>query len=115
MDDDRDIREVVTLALSDEGYDVLAAPNGAVGLDFAREHSPDLILLDMRMPIMDGWEFAQAYRQLPSARAPIVVLTAATDAGQRAAEVQASGYLGKPFDLDDLLDTVEHFTHPDAA
>jgi CheY-like chemotaxis protein len=62
------------------------------------------------MPVMDGWEFARRYRARPEPHAPIVVLTAARDAADRAAEIQADGHLGKPFDVDDLLTLVSHHT-----
>jgi len=112
VDDDEGIRGFVELALDSEGYMVSTAPNGAVALEVAGHEQPDLILLDMRMPIMDGWAFTRAYRSRPGPHAPIVVITAARDAGERAAEVQADDYLGKPFDLDDLLDIVGRYAHP---
>jgi CheY-like chemotaxis protein len=64
------------------------------------------------MPILDGWGFARVYRQQPGPHAPIVVLTAARDAAARAAEIQADGYLGKPFNLGELLDLVGQHAHP---
>jgi CheY-like chemotaxis protein len=109
VDDDESIRNFVELALDTEGYYVSSAQNGAVALDVAGQQPPDLILLDMRMPVMDGWAFAQAYRSQPGPHAPIIVITAAPDAGQRAAEINADGYLGKPFDLDELLGLVDHY------
>jgi two-component system chemotaxis response regulator CheY len=112
VDDDESIRNFVELALDTEGYHVASAHNGAVALDVAGQQQPDLILLDMRMPVMDGWAFAHAYRSRPGPHAPIVVITAAPDAGQRAAEINADGYLGKPFDLDELLELVEHYLRP---
>jgi two-component system chemotaxis response regulator CheY len=111
VDDDESIRSFVELALDAEGYAVATASNGAMALEVAGRAQPELILLDMRMPIMDGWAFARAYRARPGPHAPIVVITAATDAGERAAEVQADAYLGKPFDLDDLLDIVGRYIH----
>jgi CheY-like chemotaxis protein len=71
----------------------------------------DLILLDMRMPVMDGWTFASAYRAAMGPHVPIVVLSAARDAAERAAQIHAEGFLGKPFDLDDLLSMVAQYTH----
>lgn len=108
VDDDHDIAELVRLALTDEGYEVVVASNGSAAL-LAIETTPfDLILLDMRMPVMDGWEFARAYQARPAPRPPIVVVTAARDAGERAAEIDADGYISKPFSLEELLDAVKH-------
>jgi CheY-like chemotaxis protein len=110
VDDDETIRDFLSMALSDEGYQVLTAANGRAALEVVARTAPRLILLDMRMPIMDGWEFARAYRELPGPHAPIVVITAARDAGDRAAQIEADDYLAKPFDLDDLLATVSRHT-----
>ena len=110
VDDDASIRSFIELALYTEGYQVVTAPNGALALDDLAGHGePDLILLDMRMPVMDGWAFARAYRSRPGPHAPIVVLTAAPDASARAAEINANAHLGKPFDLDELIDVVERY------
>jgi CheY-like chemotaxis protein len=106
VDDEPAIREVLVSALEDEGYEVYAAPNGLAALDSVLAHPPDLILLDMRMPVMDGWAFAGAYRRLPGPHAPLVVVTAARSPRDWAASVGADGVLAKPFDLDHLLDTV---------
>jgi len=110
VEDDEGIREFVSMALADEGYDVAAAPHGAAALALVRQAQPNLILLDMRMPVMDGWEFSRAYRQTPPPHAPIIVLTAARDAADRAEQIDADGYLAKPFDVDDLLDLVNRYT-----
>ena len=115
VDDDTSIRSFVEMALDGEGYAVATATNGAQALAVTGQLQPDLILLDMRMPIMDGWTFARAYRDKPGPHAPIVVITAATDAGERAREIQADGYLGKPFDLDELLGLVSRYTSKDAT
>ena len=110
VDDDTSIRSFVEMALDSVGYAVSTAANGAEALGVTDQLQPDLILLDMRMPVMDGWTFAEKYRQQAGPHAPIVVITAATDAGQRAAEIEADGFLGKPFDLDDLLKLVSRYT-----
>jgi CheY-like chemotaxis protein len=110
VDDDPQILEFVSLALADEGYAVVTASNGAVALERVREHSPALILLDMTMPVMDGWQFAREYRANPGPHAPIVCVTAAQNAGERAAQINADASLPKPFDLDNLLDLVEQLT-----
>jgi CheY-like chemotaxis protein len=106
VDDDPGIRDVVLAALVDEGYDVLAAPDGRVALRFAADHPPDVILLDYTMPVCDGPCFAAAYRSEPGPHAPIVLVTASRELDDRAREVRADGALGKPFDLDALLDLV---------
>jgi two-component system chemotaxis response regulator CheY len=107
VDDDLAILDFVSLALTDEGYEVQTAVDGRVALDIADRWPPDLILLDMRMPSMDGWQFAAAYVARPGAHAAIVVLTAAKDAAGIAEEIGAVGYVAKPFSLDDLLTVVE--------
>jgi len=109
VDDDASIRELIGMALVDEGYEVQAAPHGAAALEVISHTRPSVIVLDMRMPVMDGWEFARAYRDLPGPHVPIIVLTAARDAAERAAEIRAEGFLGKPFDLNELLIIVAQF------
>lgn len=103
IDDDASIRQVIVLALGDEGYEVEEAANGLIGLEQIERRHPDLILVDMRMPCIDGREFVQRYRERHGHRAPILVLTAAQDADQQGVAVDAEAYVSKPFDLDDLL------------
>src|SRR5215469_2097021 len=103
VDDQQDIRDFISFVLQGEGYCVLTADNGAVALEQVARKPIDVVLLDMGMPVMDGWAFARAYRERPGPHVPIVVLTAAHDAATRAAQIQADAYLGKPFELDDLL------------
>jgi two-component system chemotaxis response regulator CheY len=95
--------------LSDEGYAVLSAADGAEALDQVQQHHPDLILLDMLMPVVDGWGFARGYGQLPGPKAPIIV-TAATRSEERAGEIGAAGYCSKPFSVPELLRSVAHHT-----
>lgn len=110
VDDDPAIRQVVEMALNDEGYDVVSAAHGAAALRLLSQDPPSLILLDMRMPVMDGWEFARRYHEQPFPRAPIVVLTASLDLPARAAPVDADAYLDKPFELERLLELVATYT-----
>jgi CheY-like chemotaxis protein len=112
VEDDEYIRALACAALADDGYDVLEAANGAAALDLIKLYPPSLIILDMNMPVMNGWEFVRRYRQLPFPHAPIIVFTAAGDAALRAAEIDASGILGKPFDLDDLSALVRKYVQP---
>jgi two-component system, chemotaxis family, chemotaxis protein CheY len=103
IDDDESIRQIVRLFLSDEGYEVVEASNGQVALDALEDFRPSLILLDLRMPVMDGWEFARRYRLTPGPHAPIVAFVAALNAVEEAAGLETALVLGKPFDLDELL------------
>jgi two-component system chemotaxis response regulator CheY len=102
VDDDPTIRTLVVEALSDDGYAVVEASDGAEGLQLCSSADPCLILLDMRMPVMDGWAFARAYREQFAVRVPIVVMTAARDARTWADQIGADDVLPKPFDLTEL-------------
>ena len=105
VEDDASILDVVRTALEAEGYSVCTATNGKEGLERVGECKPSLVLLDMRMPLVDGWQFARELKRL-SIDVPIVVMTAAQNARRWAEEIDADAYLAKPFDLDDLLATV---------
>ena len=106
VDDDDSIRQTVAEILEVEGYRVAEAANGEEALRLLSEDAPSLILLDMRMPILDGWGFARALRER-GIRLPILVMTAAQNARLWAEEIGADGYVSKPFDLDHLLDQVQ--------
>jgi CheY-like chemotaxis protein len=103
VDDDPDMQEVMALTLEVGDYRVSRASNGREALERVEAEMPDLILLDMRMPVMDGWTFAAELRRRYGRHAPIVVCTAAEDAQRRAREVDAVGCLSKPFELDEML------------
>jgi CheY-like chemotaxis protein len=106
VDDEADIRATVSAMLEIEGYDVDEAANGADALQVVETQAPDLILLDMRMPVLDGWGFASELRRRGH-RTPIVVMTAARDAARWAAEIAAASFIAKPFGMDDLIAAVE--------
>lgn len=108
IDDDPAIRETVSDALIFEGYHVETAANGEEALALLDRLAPCLILLDMRMPVLDGWGFAERAKER-GLDVPIVVLTAARSARDWAEEIGATDYLAKPFDLDALLDAVKRF------
>jgi CheY-like chemotaxis protein len=107
VDDDDDIREVLEMALVERGYVVTQASNGREALEAVSHGMPSLILLDMKMPVMSGWEFAAEIDRRYALRAPIVVISAAEDARRRAAEIGAQAWIGKPFELSELLEIVK--------
>lgn len=111
VDDDASILDTVSSILSGEGYEVVSAASGQEALEAVARKQPGLILLDMRMPVMDGWAVARALRS-QGISVPIVVMTAAESAKRWADEVGAEGYLAKPFGLDELLAAVERFRGP---
>ena len=112
VDDDEAIREFVRVALGEEGYRVLVAPDGQVALEILRVDPPGLILLDLWMPEMDGAGFLTAYRSLPTPRAPVIIFAASADAQAERlpADVDVAGFLAKPVELADLLDLVARYT-----
>lgn len=110
VDDDPSILDLMTDILSEEGYRVLRAQNGAEALDVLGTARPCLVLLDMRMPTLDGWGFASALKER-GLRYPIVVVTAAESARAWAEEIGADAYLAKPFQLSDLLSVVDRICH----
>jgi len=108
VDDDPDIRATVSEILDLEGCNVTAASNGLEALEQIETSPPCVVLLDMRMPVMDGWGVARELRAR-GVGIPIVVMTAAQDAGRWAREIAADAVLPKPFELDDLLDIVSRY------
>jgi CheY-like chemotaxis protein len=110
VDDDEAIWEFVEWALIDEDYNVLGAADGASALEIIARESPDLILLDLRMPGIDGVAFANAYASLPEPRAPLIVVTAASGRLDPTPVVGMAERIDKPFDLDDLFAVIERHT-----
>jgi CheY-like chemotaxis protein len=110
VDDDEGIRSLVRALLKDEGYAVETAPDGATALALLETLHPELILLDMAMPAMDGRQFIHRYRALPGPHAPIVVfVAAASGARSDSVDLDVSASIHKPFELDDLLRIVERY------
>jgi DNA-binding response OmpR family regulator len=115
VEDDPDLAMLVEMIVADAGYPVRTAADGAAALRRVGERMPGLVLLDMRMPVMNGWEFAREFRARHDHAAPIVVVTAAENARLRAEEIGADGWLEKPFDLSDVLAMIERFLGPGAG
>jgi CheY-like chemotaxis protein len=105
VDDETDIRQAVAEVLAEEGHQVVSARDGAEALTHLRAFHPQLVLLDLMMPVMDGWQFRAAQkREEPELSAvPVIVLSALGRDGA----IDADAYIQKPFDLDDLLKAVK--------
>lgn len=103
-EDDRAVRDAVERALSFEGYDVITARDGSEALQRVLNESPDLVVLDVMMPIVDGLEACRRLRASGSA-VPVLMLTARTEVSDRVAGLDAGAddYLAKPFALEELL------------
>jgi CheY-like chemotaxis protein len=110
VEDDQDLRELEAGILMRAEYRVETAHDGVEALAKVAGEMPAMIFLDMNMPGMDGKTFAAEFRRRHDKGAPIVVVTAAVSAQTRAAEINADGYLPKPFTPDDLLQTAKRFT-----
>lgn len=104
VEDDLDIREVMRMVLEASGYLVLEAGDGAEALVVARAHQPRVILLDLMMPGMDGFQFRELQLQDPAiASIPVVIVSGGGTVPQKAAALGAAGYLVKPTDVQRLL------------
>jgi two-component system, chemotaxis family, chemotaxis protein CheY len=116
VDDDPDILEALSEILEAEGFEIRRARNGKEALERLEPEPPHLILLDLMMPVMDGWEFAQRMRQKSPhvASIPIIVLSADRNVGSKAKDIGAVGHLAKPFELNDLLSMVRQALNPAA-
>ncbi len=115
VEDDADLAALLELVIADAGYPVRTAPEGRAALARVAEELPGLVLLDMRMPGMNGWDFAREFHARHGRACPIVVVTAAENARARAEEIGAEGWLAKPFDLDDVLALVRAHVGPPAG
>ena len=103
VDDDLDMIEVIELVLQDAGYTTRSALNGQQALDAVAVQMPALIVLDMLMPVMNGWQFTQEFRARYGRGVPIVVATAAEHVQRRSGGLDVSDVLPKPFEVSDLL------------
>jgi two-component system response regulator MprA len=113
VDDDLGMRETLAAALELDGYETTLAADGLAALDLIGSELPALIILDLMMPRMDGFAFAEALtaRGLRE-RVPLLVLTADGRAREKAARIGAEGWLAKPFALADLLERVAALAGP---
>jgi CheY-like chemotaxis protein len=108
VEDDAFLSTFMKMVLEEEGYTVAVAGNGQEALDILSNVGlPDLIMFDIKMPVMDGKEFASAFRRLYNGVRPLVVMTAADDAEKRAQELGVTTCLAKPFGIPELIATVK--------
>jgi len=116
IDDDSAILEMIAELLRYEGYNIIASNEGREALELARANGPALILLDLMMPEMSGWQVISALRAAPQTRMiPVVLLSARRDLAATARELEVASHLEKPFDLDTLLDVVQRYVSPDLS
>src|SRR5262249_5657565 len=115
-DDDTAILDMIAQVLIEEGYEVLTANNGRTAVDLAHQQLPRLILLDLMMPEMNGWQVVDELRTSPRTRPiPILLLSARPEMALIPEAFDFTAYLEKPFYLDDLLDQVQHILTPATA
>lgn len=112
VDDEDDLVSLLTLRLESEGYEVISAQDGQAGLDAAREQNPDLILMDVMMPVMDGYQACRFIKFDDTLKhIPVIMLTARTQAQDRSVgeSVGADEYIEKPFEYHDLLEKIKKY------
>jgi len=117
VDDDPAILDLIAQLLAEEGFPILTAGGGRIAVELARKHLPRLILLDLMMPEMNGWQVVGELRATALTRAiPILLLSARRDMDTTARDLGVADYLAKPFDLEELLGCVHTIlARPNAA
>lgn len=112
IEDEPDMIELLRTILESSGYKVIGATGGVIGLETVRREKPDLILLDLMMPDMDGWEVFQQIKDDPDlSQIPIVVVTAKAQSIDKVLGLyiaRAEDYITKPFKVQDLVDRIEN-------
>jgi CheY-like chemotaxis protein len=110
VDDSAHIRDLLIDYLEEEGYSAEGAANGLEAIQCLHTRPFQLVLLDVMMPIMNGWQMLQAMRAEPAfAAIPVMLMTAADNVRERALQQGAVAYMPKPLDLDKLLDIVQYY------
>lgn len=114
IDDDLAILDMIAELLSYEGYQVVTHTEGSSALAWAKTNPPSLILLDLMMPEMSGWQVVAALRATPQTRAvPVVLLSARRDLPNTAKDLDVPDFLEKPFEINDLLRVVQQYVPND--
>jgi two-component system cell cycle response regulator DivK len=112
MEDDNDTQGMVRFLLEYKGYEVLVAKDGKHGLEMAHHDKPDLILLDLAMPEMDGWSVAYRLKGDPETKSiPVIAVTAYTMASDRRLALNAGcdGFVSKPMNVPEFIAEIEKF------
>jgi CheY-like chemotaxis protein len=107
VDDDDVVCDLLREALTDDGYAVATVPHGAAALELVKHHQPAVIIVDLRMPIMDGWAFVDQYRRVAKPPASILLLSALKDVEESAKRLGADGFIRKPFELTEVSAAIE--------
>jgi DNA-binding response OmpR family regulator len=106
VDDEPQVVWMLQFSLEAEGYQTLSARDGRSALAEVREHHPRVVLLDIMMPVMDGWAFLEELQEIPEHERPRVIVVSARSSLRdraKAAELGADAFVAKPFNVDDLL------------
>ena len=114
VDDEQQVRTLVSRYLESKGHDVLTAENGEVGVKLAVAEQPELVLMDLNMPVMDGFTATAAIRAQPETQGiKILILSAENEEMNREAAYKAGcdGFINKPIDFDRLLPRLEQVLH----
>jgi two-component system cell cycle response regulator DivK len=112
VEDNEMNRDMLTRRLERKGFEVVVAINGKVGIDMASSSNPDIILMDLSLPVIDGWEATRQIKGDPATQSiPVIALTAHAMAGdeQRALEAGCDDYDTKPIDFKRLLGKIENY------
>ena len=106
VDDDAQLQKTIRWLLEDEGLTVGIASNGEEGLVMAETARPSLVILDLNLPVMDGEGVADGLRATYGSDLPIIVVSSDSMVGERAKDIGATAWLSKPFEIEELLDTI---------
>lgn len=113
VDDEQDILRVVTFRLKKAGYEVISAVDGQKGFDLIEGHKPDLVLLDLRLPVLNGDEVCRQVKADDKLKhIPIILLTATgsiSKIAEKTKELGADDYIMKPFDPEELIEKIKKF------
>lgn len=114
IEDYPDIRAILRTSLEYEGFSVIEATNAPEGVDLVEAHRPDLVILDLMLPVKDGWWFLREVQQCPAPRPVVLVLTARSGQAERlmAQSLGAAAFMVKPFDPRDVIAKVRSLIGP---